>query len=178
LIIEAVSGQSYYEYVQDHIFTPSGMSDTACYELDAGIPNLALGYTTLDWDGNDTNHINSNNSMLPMRGGSAGGGYSTAPDLLSFSSALLSYQLLSPESTDLLMKGRIQIADGVQYAYGFFDQIINGNRRVGHGGGFPGICSIFGIFPELDISVIILSNQDYACGEVNDFIMETLIIGE
>lgn len=178
LIIESVSGQSYYEYVQDHIFTPSGMSDTACYELDAGTPNLALGYTVFDWEGNDTGQLNPNNSMMPMRGGSAGGGYSTAPDLLSFGNALLSNQLLNPEFTDLLLKGKIQIADGVQYAYGFFDQIVNGHRRVGHGGGFPGICSIFSLYPELGYTIIIMSNLDYTCGEVNDFLMETLIIGE
>lgn len=115
---------------------------------------------------------------MPMRGGSAGGGYSTAPDLLSFGNALLSNQLLDPEFTDLLLKGKIQIADGVQYAYGFFDQIVNGHRRVGHGGGFPGICSIFNIYPELDNTIIILSNLDHACVEINDFIIETLIMGE
>jgi len=178
LIIEAVSGQNYYAYVQDHIFTPSNMENTACFELDAGIPNLALGYTTFDWDGNDTNQVSANNSMLPMRGGSAGGGYSTAPDLLSFGNALLADQLLSPDSTTLLLKGKIQIADGVQYAYGFYDQHIGGQRRIGHGGGFPGICSIFSIYPDLDLTVIILSNQDHTCVEVNDFIIETLIIGD
>ena len=178
LIIEAVSGQNYYDYIQDQIFSPSSIENTACYELDAGVPNLALGYTTFDWDGNDTNQVNANNSMLPMRGGSAGGGYSTAPDLLSFGNALLSDQLLNPDSTTLLLKGKIQIADGVQYAYGFYDQRIGGQRRIGHGGGFPGICSIFSIYPDLDLTVIILSNQDHTCAEVNDFIMETLIIGD
>jgi CubicO group peptidase (beta-lactamase class C family) len=175
LIIEAVSGQSYYEYVQAHIFEPSGMRDTACYELDAGTPNLASGYTTFNWYGDDTGQITDNASMLPMRGGSAGGGYSTAPDLLAFSKALFNHQLLSPESTELVMKGKIQLRDNVQYAYGFFDMIVQGHRRVGHGGGFPGICSMLNIYPELGYTVVILSNSDGDCVEVNDAITEALL---
>jgi CubicO group peptidase (beta-lactamase class C family) len=175
LIIEAVSGQSYYDYVQAHIFEPSGMHDTACYELDAGTPNLAIGYTTFNWHGDDTGQVTDNASMLPMRGGSAGGGYSTVPDLLAFSKALFNDHLLSLESTELLMKGKIQLQDNVQYAYGFFDMIVQGHRRVGHGGGFPGICSILSIYPELGYTVVILSNRDGECVEVNDFITETLL---
>jgi len=174
LIIEAVSGQSYYEYVQEYIFVPSDMYDTACYELDAGTPNLAIGYTTLDWDRNDTGQINDNASMLPMRGGSAGGCYSTTPDLLSFSNALLNNQLLNPESTALVMKGKIQIGDNVQYAYGFFNRIEQGYLKVGHGGGFPGICSILSMYPELEFTIVIFSNSDDDCLKVDEFITETL----
>lgn len=175
LIIEAVSGQSYYDYVQEHIFEPSGMGNSACYELDAGTPNLAIGYTTLDRDGNDTGQVTDNASMLPMRGGSAGGCYSTAPDLLAFCNALLGEQLLSPESTALVLKGKIQIADTVQYAYGFFDRTVRGYRKVGHGGGFPGICSIVGMYPELDYTVIILSNSDADCLPVDEIVVGELL---
>jgi CubicO group peptidase (beta-lactamase class C family) len=113
--------------------------------------------------------------MLPVRGGSAGGGYSTAPDLLAFSNALLNYQLLSPESTELLLKGKIHIRNEAHYAYGFFDRIVNGYRMVGHGGGFPGICSMLNIYPELEYTIIILSNSDGGYLNVNQFIEETLI---
>ena len=40
-IIEKVSGQDYYTYVREHIFKPSGMENTECYEADAVVPNLA-----------------------------------------------------------------------------------------------------------------------------------------
>lgn len=175
MIIEAVSGQNYYDYLQEHIFKPNGMVATACYEIDANVPNLAIGYTTFDWDGNDMGVINDNFSILPVRGGSAGGGYSTVLDLLAFSKALLNHQLLNSEFTQLAMEGKIQIADNVQYAYGFFNRTIQGYRVVGHGGGFPGICSIFNIFTELDYTVVILSNSDYDCLEVDDYIKTILL---
>ena len=175
LIIEAVSGQSYYDYVHEHIFDPAGMDDTASYEYDAGTPNLAVGYTTLDWEGNDNGQITDNTSMLPLRGGSAGGGYSTAPDLLAFSNALLNYQLLSPDSTRLLLEGKVPLLNNSQYAYGFFDRRVHGQRVVGHGGGFPGICSILSMYPELEYTVIVLTNSDNDCRAVDEFIAETLL---
>jgi D-alanyl-D-alanine carboxypeptidase len=174
LIIEAVSGQSYYDYVRVHIFEPNGIMNTACYELDAAVPNLAIGYTTSDWDGNDTGKISSNISMMPMRGASAGGGFSTAPDLLAFGNALLDHKLLTPESTELLMEGKVELNEGVHYAYGFFDRMVNGQRVVGHGGGFPGICSMFGINLDLGYTVIILTNSDNDCMVVDEFIKDTL----
>ena len=113
-----------------------------------------------------------------MRGDHAGGRYTTAPDLLSFGTALLSNQLLIPESTSLLLEGKSQIAEGVQYAHGSFDQRIGGQRRIGPGGGFPGICSIFSIYPDLNLTVIILSKQDFTFPEINDLIIDTFIIGD
>jgi len=175
LIIEDVSDQSYYDYVRENIFEPSGMLNTACYELDAGTPNLAIGYTALDWGGNETNQISDNNFVMPMRGGSAGGGFSTTQDMNAFRNALLNHQLLSPESTKLLMRGKVELAKNVQYAYGFFDRRVQGYRVVGHGGGFPGICSIFGMNLDLGYTTVVLSNSDHDCMAANEFIMDTLL---
>jgi hypothetical protein len=54
------------------------------------------------------------------------------------------------------MRSKIQIADDVKYAHGFLNRIAQGCKKVGHGGGFPGICSILSVYPELDHTAIIL----------------------
>ncbi len=69
LLIERLSGQSYYDYVRTHIYEPAGMTRTAPYPIDSLPPNTAIGYTK---DGS------RNTDLLPGRGSSAGGGYSTA----------------------------------------------------------------------------------------------------
>jgi CubicO group peptidase (beta-lactamase class C family) len=175
LIIEAVTGQSYYDYVRENILEPSGMFNTGCYELDNQVPNLAIGYTYLNWDGTETDQIHDNLAMMPMRGGSAGGGFSTAPDLLNFGNALLSHRLLSPESTELLLAGKVELAEGVQYAYGFFDRQIGDYRVVGHGGGFPGICSLLNLYLDLGYTTVVLSNSDHDCLAVDEFTKEKLL---
>ena len=50
-IIEKLSGQDYYSYVQEHIYKPAGMNDTGFYEPGKEIPNLAVGYTKMGPDG-------------------------------------------------------------------------------------------------------------------------------
>lgn len=44
-IVEVVSGESYYDYVQHHIFQPAGMTSTGYTPEDQSEPNRAIGYT-------------------------------------------------------------------------------------------------------------------------------------
>jgi D-alanyl-D-alanine carboxypeptidase len=44
-IIEVASGQSYYDYVRDHIFKPAGMNSTGNLPEDRHVPDLSIGYT-------------------------------------------------------------------------------------------------------------------------------------
>jgi D-alanyl-D-alanine carboxypeptidase len=175
LIIEAVTGVSYYDYVRDHIFLPTGMLSTACYELDAGTPNLAIGYTTRDENGDEAGVLRDNSLMLPMRGGSAGGGFSTAPDLLAFANGLMENRLLTAESTQLALEAKVYYAANAGYGYGFFVRVVENHLMVGHGGSFPGICSMLSIYPDLDYTVIILSNSDHGCADMNEAVKAVLL---
>ena len=44
-IIEAVSGQSYYAYVDDHILRPAGMTGTGFEPETVKVPQRAVAYT-------------------------------------------------------------------------------------------------------------------------------------
>jgi CubicO group peptidase (beta-lactamase class C family) len=168
LIIEAVSGEDYYQYVQEQVFRPSGMNRTGCLGLDANVPDLAVGYTSLDWEGNDTGDIRENTPMLPQRGGSAGGCYSTAPDLLAFANAIQRNLLLGEEATHTLLEGKVNVVETVEYAYGFFIRSVGGVRKLGHGGGFPGVCGILSIYPDPGVTVATLSNSDQDCIAIDE----------
>jgi CubicO group peptidase (beta-lactamase class C family) len=91
LVVERVSGEDYYEYVRKHIYEPAGMTHTAAYPADSLSPSVAIGYTT---GGEDTPvsprgaNLRPNSALLPGRGSAAGGGYSTAQDLLRFAEAM------------------------------------------------------------------------------------------
>jgi CubicO group peptidase (beta-lactamase class C family) len=98
-----------------------------------------------------------------MKGGPSGGGFSTVEDLLAFGTALLDHRLLSPESTELLLAGKVRFNQRAQYAYGFLDKMVEGERVVGHGGGAPGVCSYLDIYLERGYTVVVLSNSDLDC---------------
>ena len=161
LIIEKVSGQSYDDYVRDHIYRPAGMVNTAFYDTDQAVPNLAVGYTESDATGVPSlGPARPNWPHLGRRGSSAGGGYSTAEDLLRFDVALRNHTLLGPEYTELLFKGKVQRGGSVEYAYGFEDRQAGGQRVVGHGGGFPGVSTQLEMYLDTGYTVVVLTNTN------------------
>jgi D-alanyl-D-alanine carboxypeptidase len=170
LIVEKVSGQDYYDYVRDHVFKPAGMSSTGSLPEDQNVPDRSIGYTK---DGGVTLHPNTD--TLPPRATSAGGGYSTVEDLLRFANALNGHQLLNEHYTDLLTTGKVEAGNGGKYAYGFGDNMQDGVRWFGHGGGAPGMNGDLKIFPQSGYVIAVLANMDPpSAGRISDFIAARL----
>jgi D-alanyl-D-alanine carboxypeptidase len=160
-IIEKISGQDYYFYVQEHVYKPAGMTDTGFYEPGKEIPNLAIGYSRMGPDGKPLEEARDNTNTREVKGGPAGGGYSTVGDLAKFHTALRSYKLLNEEFTKLVTTGKVDAGGPIgRYAYGFGDKVFEGKHIVGHNGGFPGIAANFEMYPELGYTVVLLMNSD------------------
>ncbi|MGB7054918.1 MAG: serine hydrolase, partial [bacterium] len=174
LIIERVTGENYFDYVREHVYKPSGMLNTDAYETDYVVPNLAVGYTRLRARPDE---LKNNLFLHVVKGGPAGGGYSTVEDLLSFGNALMDNKLLSPENTELMTTGKVRTDRHIMYCYGFRDRVENGHHIVGHTGGFPGIDGYLGIFKDLGYTIAALSNFDNGNSEVALFI-EEMLVGE
>jgi CubicO group peptidase (beta-lactamase class C family) len=154
VIIEVVSGQTYYDYVRQHIYEPAGMTKTDALPESDAIRDRAVGYTR----GQDG--WVPNTAELPYRGTSAGGGYSTVHDLLRFADGLRRHTLLGPASMSLLTTGTQATPDGSKYGFGFFDVNLNGVRYFGHGGGAPGMNAELRVFRDSGYTVIVLANVD------------------
>lgn len=170
LVIENVSGQDYYAYVREHIYKPAGMSSSGSKPEDQTVANRSIGYTR--WGGNSQWRPNSD--TLPYRGTSAGGGYSTAGDLLKFATALQEHKLLDAEHTKLLTVGKPGTPHR-SYAYGFEDRTYNGTRCFGHGGGAPGMNADLKICPESGYVIAVLANLDPpAAGRISELIANRL----
>jgi CubicO group peptidase (beta-lactamase class C family) len=170
VLIEKVSGQTYYDYVKQHIFDPAGMTGTGSEPEDQPVTNRSFGYMKGDSGG----QVKANTDTLPYRGTSAGGGYSTVEDLFRFATALQKNKLLNAQYTDLLTTGKIEAGRG-KYAYGFADRMENGTRCFGHGGGAPGMNGELAICPGPGFIVAVLSNLDPpAASRVSDFVVNRL----
>jgi D-alanyl-D-alanine carboxypeptidase len=148
-LIEKVTGMSYYDYVRSRIFQPAGMTATGSQPESEAVPDRATGYTRRDstWV--------PNTDVLPWRGTSAGGGYSTVGDLLRFVQALESGKLISKA----LFAEAITPRQGA-YGYGFEAKGEGALRSYGHSGGFHGVNGDLRVFPRLGYVVISLGNLD------------------
>ncbi len=149
--IESASGSDYYEYVRQRVLVPAGMGRTGFEPEGRRVTDLARPYTkeTEGW-------VDAGKS-LPWRGTPAGGGYSTAGDLLSFSRALQAARLLSPKMRDIATTG--QNLKG-WYGFGFMVNGRGSEARYGHEGGAPGMNAAFFVYPIQDCTVIGLGNLD------------------
>ena len=157
VVIERVTGQSYYDYVHQHVYARAGMTRSGSLPEARAVRDRAIGYMkppgATAWA--------PNTDTLPYRGTSAGGGYSTVGDLARFAHALVSHKLLSPDSTKRLITGKVETGPGARYAYGFEDaRDADGNGWVGHGGGAPGINGDLKIYPRSGYVVAVLANID------------------
>ncbi len=166
VVVERVSGESYYDYVREHVYEPAGMTSTDSSPEDQAVPDRSIGYTRME-----SGTWQPNTDTLPYRGTSAGGGYSTVEDLLRFANAVTGYKLLDAHYTELLTTGKVDTPGGSKYAYGFDDRTEVGVRSFGHGGGAPGMNGELRIYPQSGYVVAVLANLDPpAATQVAEFI--------
>jgi len=167
VVIEKVTGQSYFDYIRENIYEPAGMTNSDCYEMDYPVENLAIGYSPdrespYGWQNNLYLHV--------IKGGPAGGGFSTVRDLHLFALALLGGKLVSADSLKVLWKDYL----GANYGYGFRVAEGSNGKVVGHSGGFPGINGNLDIFLDKGYIVAVLSNYDRGATPVADKINQLL----
>jgi len=180
VLIEKVSGQSYYDYVAEHVYKPAGMTLTASLAEDQVVPGRSIGYTHMrppgpGAEGAAPEAWRPNTDTLPYRGTSAGGGYSTVEDLLRFANALENHKLLDAEHTELLTTGKVDTGGGGKYGYGFGDRSFGGMHCFGHGGGAPGMNGDLEICPEAGYVVAVLANLDPpGASRVSEFALNRL----
>lgn len=83
-IVEKVSGLPYEKYVADNVFAKAEMTSTGYPRSDRPADDIAIGYTRRGGDGS----LRSNTAMHGVTGSAAGGGFSTALDLLTYVKAI------------------------------------------------------------------------------------------
>ena len=171
-VIEAASGQDYFEYVRERIYKPAGMTSTDSYELDLVTRNLAVGYEREDTPTGP--RYRNNIFQHVIRGGPAGGGYSTVGDLTRFATALQEGRLVSREGVGLLTTPKPELSSP-DYGFGF--GVSENGRIVGHSGGFPGINSQLDIYLVDGYTVAVMANYGGAAQPIIEKARTLLLAG-
>ncbi|MGF7045567.1 CubicO group peptidase (beta-lactamase class C family) [Paenibacillus sp. DS2015] len=154
LIIEQITGQSFSEYTENHIFKPLEMEHSGYFSLDHLPSNTAIGYL----DGEDGSW-RTNAYSIPVKGGADGGAYVTAPDMMKLWEGLFAYQLISPELTKVLLTPHIQEDDSEYYGYGVWITKEGDDIYKYHVMGYdPGINFNSSVYPATGRSLVITSN--------------------
>ncbi len=160
LVVEAVSGRPYNQFVTERIVKPLGLKDTAP-EYAPGM-NLATGYSRRENQRRQPLPHVSTHAMSP-----ATGFCSTAADLTRYFTAHMvgSGELLSDESKKEMQRtawtaktpGTTERTD---YGLGLVIQPTGDRRLFGHSGGFPGFITLSAADPESGLVVVALTNAD------------------
>ncbi len=178
LIIEKLSNMSYYDYVKKYIYLPAAMTRSDSYDITTVVENLAVGYTKGAPLGRSYPEWHNNLGTHPLKGGPAGGGYSTVGDLLNFDIALRANKLLNTKNFELMTSGKVTRSEGTKYAYLFQEKFRNGHRIIGHNGGAGGINSHLAMYMDLGYTVAIMANYDPPAAEKIAAKLEELLTRE
>ena len=159
-VIEVISHQSYAAYIGTHIFQPLGMTHSAMIADEPALTNFATPY----WRGNKNSEVLSPAQPLyDAWAGAAGAIVSTVGDLARWDVALQSGKVVSAEDFSL-MTTPAKLANGSPTGYGFGWQIdsVDGQKRIWHNGGTFGSSSSNVTFPQQNVDIIVLENEDGA----------------
>lgn len=155
-IIEKVSGKTYEQFIKENIFDKLSMKDTGCFTDEQVLKNSANGYSK-----SVEGIVNTKNLHFSNLCGS-GNLYSTVEDLYAWAKALREGKLLSSEYSKKIFEDHEFVEDNYYYGYGFVVFKPNDNiEQIYQDGGLPGFKTIYMIYPNTGLTVIILSNYDF-----------------
>lgn len=157
LAIERATGEPYAAFARRRIFEPLGMASTS-----AGIP------LRTPVRGHAARKRADAPALAKLPG--AGDVWSTVDDLARYAAALDAGDLLSDESLRLATTVHSQLPAEIAtstnavkddgYGYGYVIGTLLGHCMRYHSGDNPGFRTLQARLPDIDVSVVILSNQD------------------
>lgn len=158
MVIEAASGQTYAQYLAQHLFTPLGLGGTSYCESRPIIEGRATGYQ-VDSSGAVV-HADFLSMTQPYAAGSL---CSTAADLVTWQRALAGDRLVrSGGYATMSTSGRLNNGTATGYGFGLGASAPNGHRQIGHSGGINGFSSMLSAYPDDSLIVVVLANSEDA----------------
>jgi CubicO group peptidase (beta-lactamase class C family) len=153
-IIENVSKQSYADYLEQAVFKPANMKNTAVntYKVlnQRAFPHIGLGM-------NEFKKLTSPFQSSWIIG--AGNINSTTGDLYNFMKALENGIVLKPATVAKLYSyTQSREINNSEYGLGWRIENKGGEKWINHSGLLPGFTSIIGSLPKNNFKIIILSN--------------------
>lgn len=165
-IVAQVSGQPYYDYMREHLFTPARMasSDFSTTPEVLGDRRVAHPYALQEGERVD---VLARNLLI---GTPAGGAFASAPDLTRFAHAFQDGEtLLDRANAYLVASPKLPLTDKDGFAgYGMTARLTNGQWSYAKNGGSQGASNNVEWFPESGWVAVVLCNYDDVANDVSD----------
>lgn len=164
LIIEKVTGRSYYEVLDELIIGPCNLKHT--FHSDRrSIPGLIPGYTNLTEEFLLPHKVLNDNKYAfnPQMEWTGGGLVSTVSDLTLWVSQLYGGSVLKPETLNLMLTPapfETTLYEDARYGLGSFISETDGVTYYGHTGFVPGYITYVQYLPEYNIALALQVNDD------------------
>lgn len=175
-VAEGASDMPFAKLIEETVFLPAGMKDTAIDSQHEIIPHRTAGYfrpsvvESLRMSGRILRPgelynapLHDTSMKIP-----AGGLLSTAPDLVRFGIAVNKHQLLSQSTTEAMWTPQEivnpETGEGKlsKYGLGWTLGAVGGKKTVGHTGGQAGTATVLHMVPESGTVVAIMCNLQSA----------------
>ena len=154
MLVEKVSGESYPTFVRTRVIEPLHLTQTRYsntyltsgnvaypYEVDGAVPRRVKALLGLDW------------------AYSAGGLWSSAPDLVRWEDALYSGRVVDASSlAAMTTPAHLKNGESTAYGFGLMTSTVGGQREIWHNGGLPGYSTIDAYFPDQHLEIAVLGN--------------------
>jgi CubicO group peptidase (beta-lactamase class C family) len=165
-IVQQVSGQSYYDYMRQHVFAPAGMAASGFFTRPQWQSDRRFARPYATQPSGQRTDVVDQELFIGLPDGNA---FATAPDMVRFTRALLDGTLLEPAYIDLVVGAKFPAATlpakpglpakAMYEAYGPAATLRNGVWAVGHNGGSAGMSTLVEWYPS-DWVAVKLSNYD------------------
>ena len=183
LIVEAVAGTTYWDYVQENIFKRCGMTGSAFSTRSQWLTDERIAHPYMKVaDGSVVDAVRNLDKGSPypyVLGKNPGrafidapgdGGFATAPDLVRFAHALRDGTVLDRPWADVLTAAKLPHGPTSFGAYGIAIDIANGQWMYQRAGGNPGVGANWSIYPDTGWVGVILVNRDSDGASLQDMI--------
>lgn len=156
-VVESVSKQPYFKYIEENILTPAGMENTYVDVAEAVIAKRAKHYSRNKKGKLENAKYVDMTNKIP-----SGGLVSNALDIAGFSIAYMNNRIIPRELVNLSAKPAVINGDTeINYGFGWeLPEAVDGERpfELLHSGITPGASAIMYLYPESKDAIIILTN--------------------
>jgi CubicO group peptidase (beta-lactamase class C family) len=157
MLVSRISGKPLPEFVAERVFKAASMDQSTFVDNWEIVPERAQGYRRAEgrikkgWYLGQYLHARPDVGIL-----------STARDMAKWVIAVRAGRVV--KNPDRLWQGATaESGHALDYSYGWFTGTLLGHRVVGHGGRYrTGFRSTVYVYPDDDLSVVVLANCDYA----------------